>query len=119
MPVLLDEVFDDRARFGDGVLSVGDDRRLAERMDLLQLGRREAGRRIALVVADLVRNLELLEKPEHALRAGVVQVMDNDHAAPWNSFSKRGSGQSQIAATSTYSPKAIHGLTSASATAAR
>jgi hypothetical protein len=61
---------------------VGDHRRLAERMHLEQLRRREHRLRVALVLLDLVRNAELLEQPQHALRAGVVEVVDDDHGGP-------------------------------------
>src|SRR5258705_4247430 len=57
-------------------------RRLAERVDRLQRIGCEAGLRIALVRNDLVVEAELLETPEHALRARVVEVMDFDHCAP-------------------------------------
>jgi len=60
--VAFDQVLDDRARLGDGVAVLRDDRRLAERMDLQQLRRREARLRVALVMPGLVYVTELIEE---------------------------------------------------------
>ena len=51
------------------IVAVDDDWRLAERVDGLQRGRRQHGLGIALVVDDLVGQAELLQQPQHALRA--------------------------------------------------
>ena len=80
--VALEQVFDDRARLGDRDVAVGDDRRLAERMHLEQRRWRQHRLRVALVLLDLVRDDQLLQQPEHALRAGVVEVVDDDHEEP-------------------------------------
>ena len=74
----VDDVFDDRAGFRDGVAVVGDDRRFAERMDRAQLGRR-AHVGLALVADDLVGHAEFFQQPQHALRAGIVEMMDGEH----------------------------------------
>jgi hypothetical protein len=58
---------------------LGDDRRLAERMHLAQRWRREHRRGIALIALHLVVETELLEEPQHSLRARIVQVMDRYH----------------------------------------
>jgi hypothetical protein len=60
--VAFDQVLDDRARLGDRVAVLRDDRRLAERMDLQQLRRREARLRVALVMPGLVYVTELIEE---------------------------------------------------------
>ena len=44
-----------------------------------ELGRREHRLRVALVALDLVLDAELLEQPEHALRARIVEVVDGEH----------------------------------------
>ncbi len=50
---------------------------------------------------------------------GLDAIRERIHALCWaSSFSKRWSGHSQITATSTYSPHAIHGCTKASGIAA-
>jgi uncharacterized sporulation protein YeaH/YhbH (DUF444 family) len=81
LAVLIDQIFDDRTRFGDGQAVIGNHRRLAERMHRAQLGRRQHRFRIALVTLDLVRHAEFFEQPQHALRAGVVQMMDGEHGS--------------------------------------
>ena len=77
--VALDQVLDDRARLREHEVAVLDDRRAAERMDLLELRRRKHGLRIALVAHDGVRGAELFQHPQHTLRAGVVEMVDFDH----------------------------------------
>jgi hypothetical protein len=79
LAVALEHVLDDRAGLGHGQRAVGHDRRLAERMHLPERRRREQRGRVALVALDLVRDCELLEQPEHALRARMVQVVDGQH----------------------------------------
>ena len=79
LPVLAHEVVEDRARLEHQLAVVAQERRLPERVDRLERFRREVGLRVALVLDDLVVDAELLEAPEHALRAGVVQVVDFDH----------------------------------------
>ena len=64
--------------FGDGVAAVGDDGRFAERMDRAKLGRR-AHVRLPLIADDLVGHAEFFQEPQHALRAGIVEMMDNEH----------------------------------------
>jgi hypothetical protein len=48
-------------------------------MHLLELGRREHRLGIALVPHDAVLGAELFQHPQHALRAGVVEMVDFDH----------------------------------------
>ena len=75
----LDQVFDDRPGFGDRAALVADHRRLAQRVHLAQFGGRQHRLRVALVAHDLVGQLQFLEQPQHALRAGVVQMVHGDH----------------------------------------
>jgi hypothetical protein len=46
---------------------------------LAQRRRREHGLGIALVALDFVLEAELFEQPEDPLRAGIVQVVHDDH----------------------------------------
>src|SRR5260221_11860886 len=101
------EILDDRARLGERESAVGDYRRLAERMHRPQLGRREHRLRIALVGLDLVLQAELFEQPEHALRARVVQVVDEDHGFLLFSFLMTSFSPDQVSSTA-------HTLTSTS-----
>ena len=78
-----DDVFADRAGLGDGVAIVGDDGRFAERMNGAQLLRRPHVR-LALIADDLVGHAELFEQPQHALRAGIVEMMNRQHGVPFN-----------------------------------
>ena len=110
----LHQVLDDRARLGEREITFGEHRRLAERMHFAQRRRREHRLRIALVALDLVGQVELLEQPQHALRARIVEVMDDDHAlCSARSFSKRRSGTSHISATTLYSASEIQVATKA------
>ncbi len=72
------EVLGDEAALGnDERLAAGgrdgDDGRLAERVDGLELGRREAGLLVAVEDFDLVGDAELLEEPDDALGAGLLE----------------------------------------------
>src|SRR5258706_14298652 len=108
-----------RARLRQREVALGEHRRLAERMHFAQRRGREHGLRIALVALDLIRKLELLEQPQHALRARVVEVMDHDHGlCSARIRSKRRSGASHISATTTYSVSEIQACTNASGIAA-
>lgn len=76
------EVFGHPAALGqDNGLGIGaggrdaDDGRLAERVHLLELGRREEGLLVAVEDFDLVVDLELLEEPEDALGARLLEPM--------------------------------------------
>jgi hypothetical protein len=93
--VTADDVVDDRARFGNHPPIVANHRRLAERMNGFQLRWRQTGLRIALVRLDLVREPQLLQQPEDALGARIVEVMNDDHCqfsfAP-RVFAKRAAG---------------------------
>ncbi len=77
--VLAENVFDDGAGFGDRLALIGDDRRLAQRVDGEQLGRGGHGLGVPLVALDLVRQAELLQQPQDALRTGIVEMMDGQH----------------------------------------
>src|SRR5260370_12902586 len=74
----LGDVFGDRARLGDGIAVVGDDGRFSERMDRAQLFGR-AHVRLTLMADDLVRHAKLFQQPQHALRTGIVEMMDGEH----------------------------------------
>src|SRR5260221_4607195 len=105
----LHQVLDDRARLRQREVALGEHRRLAERMHFAQRRGREHGLRIALVALDLIRKLELLEQPQHALRARVVEVMDYDHGlCSARIRSKRPAGTNHNTATNHYSVSAIH-----------
>jgi hypothetical protein len=73
------DVVDDGARLDDRAIAVDDDRRFAQRMHRGQRRGRQPGLGVALVGLDLVGQAELLEEPQHALRARIVQVVDDDH----------------------------------------
>src|SRR6202171_1705061 len=77
--IAIDHVFDDGARLRQRQRSIGDDRRFPERMHGTKRWWRQHGLRIALVAPDLVLQAELFEQPQHALRARVIQVVDDDH----------------------------------------
>ena len=62
-------------------VAVADHRELAQRMHLDCVRRRKIGDRVACVRNDLVLQSKLFQQPEDALRAGVVEVMDDDHGA--------------------------------------
>src|SRR6185295_5811209 len=51
----------------------------SQRMDVLQLRRRERYRTHALVFHDLIGRAEFLEQPEDALRARIVEMVNLDH----------------------------------------
>lgn len=74
--VPFDEIFDDRARLGEREAIDGHDGRFAERMHRAQLGRREHRARVALIALQLVFDAEFFEHPQHALRAGIVEMMN-------------------------------------------
>src|SRR4030088_2731559 len=57
---------------------VGDDRRLSERVDRAQFGRR-AHVRLPLVADDLVRSPKFFQQPQHALGSRIVEMMDDEH----------------------------------------
>jgi hypothetical protein len=77
--IALEQVLDDGARFGHRGGAVGDHGRLAERVDGAQFRRRQHRLRVALVFFDLVLQSQFFEQPENALRARIVEVVDNDH----------------------------------------
>ncbi len=79
LAVFADQVFDDGAGFRDRRAAVGDDRRFAEGMNLLQFIGREVARRVALVAGDLIVQAEFLQQPEDTLGARIVEVVDSDH----------------------------------------
>jgi hypothetical protein len=44
-----------------------------------QFGRRQHGVGIALIRLDFIINAQFFQHPEHALRARIVEVMNNEH----------------------------------------
>ena len=76
-----DDVFGDRARLRNGVAVVGDDGRFAKRMNGAQF-RGRAHVRLALIADDLIGDAEFFEQPQHALRAGIVEMMHRQHGRP-------------------------------------
>ena len=79
LAVALDQVLQDGAGFCQRQFAVGDHRRLPQGVDLSQRLGRQHRLRVALVALDVVRQSELLQQPQDALRARVVEVMDDDH----------------------------------------
>ena len=79
LAVTADDVVDDGAGLRDRRIAVGDDGRFAERMDLCELRRRQPGLGVALVALHLIGRTQLLQQPQNALRAGVVEVMKRQH----------------------------------------
>ncbi len=77
--VALGDVLDDRAGLGDDLAAVVDHGGFAQRVDALELRRREAGARVALVAAQVVGHAQLFQEPEHALGAGGFEVVDGQH----------------------------------------
>ena len=79
LPITLVQILDDRAGFRERLAVVRDDRRLAQRMHGAQLGRREHGVGIALIALDFVLDAQFFEHPEHALRTGIVEMVNDEH----------------------------------------
>src|SRR3546814_2822966 len=83
--LLFDEIFEDRPRLrDDAVVGIGidDHRRLAERVNAGERRRSEHRLRIAFVAADLIRQIEFLEQPQHPLRARIFEMVDDDRHWP-------------------------------------
>src|ERR1700733_13636759 len=76
-----DKVVDDRAGFGEAQRTILDDRRLSQRVDGPQARGGEHRLRVPLVTNDFVVEPDLFEKPQDALRARIVEVMDFDQDA--------------------------------------
>ena len=74
-----DQVIGDRAGLAEAQVAVVDHRRLAERVDRLELGRGQPGQVVAHVELDVVAGAEFLAEPQDALRARIVEVVDGDH----------------------------------------
>ena len=79
LAIYADKIIHDGAGFGDGDSAIGNNRRLAQRVYCLQLRRREARGGVALIEFDVIRDVQLFKQPENPLRAGIIQVMDDDH----------------------------------------
>jgi hypothetical protein len=67
-------------------------------MHLAQLGRCQHGFFVALVALDLVRHAQFFQQPQHALRAGIVQVLDNKHGGIPSKVKRHCAGWQQDAA---------------------
>src|SRR5205814_7331091 len=74
-----DDVLDDRTGLGEDQITIGDQRRGAERMERLVFGRREPGDGIALVKLQFVRDAKFLTEPNDPLGLRFAQVMDRQH----------------------------------------
>ena len=72
----VEQVFDDGAGFGHHRLAVADRRRLAQRVDGGEFGRRQRSLFVARIALDFAGHRQLFEQPEHALRARVLEVVD-------------------------------------------
>ena len=79
--VLRDDVVDDRSRFGQHQIAVGDHRRSAQRVQGHELGRREVGLRVAHVVLQHVGHAELFAEPDDPLRLGFAEMVDGQHVS--------------------------------------
>jgi len=73
------QVLEDGPGLGEHEVAIGDHRGLAERVHRAKLRRREHRSCVALVALHFVLEAELLEEPEDALRAGVIEMMEDDH----------------------------------------
>ena len=63
----LAKILHDCRRFIDDMAIVIDDRRLAQRMNVKQFGRRKVGNGIPLMMHDVVIDPEFLKQPQYAL----------------------------------------------------
>ena len=77
--ITLHQVFDNGAGFSNDGVAVGDDRGLAQRMNLAQFGRGQHGLRVAGVMLDLVVQSQFLQQPDDTQGTGVFQVMHSNH----------------------------------------
>ena len=93
-----DQVFDDRPGFDQRMAVMLNHRRLAERVHLPELRRGEHGGLVPLIALDFVRQPELLEQPEDALRAAVLEVMDDYGHSGISRFLRFGRGLRQVQA---------------------
>ena len=78
-PMAADDVIDDGAGLMDREFAVGDHRRLAQGVNLTKGVRRQPGLSVTLIGLDPVIDAQFLQEPEDALRARVVEVVDDDH----------------------------------------
>ena len=91
LAVMGDQVIDDGAGFGHHQFAVADHRALAQGMHGFQAVGGEACYGVPLVGHDLIGQAQFLQQPEHALRAGIIEVMDLDHLrSPFGSLSPKG-----------------------------
>ena len=74
-----DDVFNDGARFSQNQIAIGNDRRSAQRMQRLQLGRRQNGDRVALVALEFIRHAQLFAKPDDSLGLRFSKMVDGQH----------------------------------------
>jgi len=77
--VLDDDVFDDRGRLGQQQITVLDQRSRAQRMQRLQLRRREEGDGVARAMPKLVGKPQFFAEPDDAFGLGMAEVMDSEH----------------------------------------
>src|SRR6185369_6971099 len=66
---------------------------LPERMHGAERRRCEHGLGVARVALHLVRDAELLQEPQDALRARVLEMMDDDHVRSWAATRRRMASQ--------------------------
>ena len=79
LPVFADDPVGDGAAFKDDLAIGFDHRALAQRMHGLQFRRRQIGHGVAIVMLDLVGRSQFFQQPQDALRAAVVEMVNNDH----------------------------------------
>ena len=77
--VLDDDVFDDRRRLSQQQIAILDQGCRAQRMQRLELGRREYGGGVARVVLKLVGKPQLFAEPDDAFGLGMSEVVNSEH----------------------------------------
>ena len=82
LSVGVDQVFQDRARFGNRLASIRDDGRLAQRVHGLQGRGCEPGLGVPRVHLQFVGQAQFLKQPEDTLRTRGFEVVNGDHDGP-------------------------------------
>lgn len=77
--IVFNQIFENRARFGNGEGAIGDFRRFSQRMHCAQLRRCPARARAPLVTFDFVRHAKFFQQPEDALRARGFEIVNSNH----------------------------------------
>ena len=80
--MVAEDIVDDCARLGHHVAVFLNHRRLTERVDPSQCGRRLPGCRVTPMLLNLIWKPEFFQQPKDALRTGVIEMVDDDHTNP-------------------------------------